>query len=454
MGAATGRLAILALILLGLAVGCRETPPPDQPAGVARDPGAGESPMAPAAGIATPGRSPTPQIAVAPAIAGPAAGLAGDSPAATPLFRFLEPFDGQPTGPQPWRPAGWDITIHSRDRDYWSSLESMSAHHGPHCEGPPAEHAVGEYADSVFLCNDHVMTALFASDYGVIYLTPDRLVDFSAGEAVVRFDLSTLRTSTRDWIDLWLTPYEDNLQLPLEDWLPDLNGEPRRAVHIRMEFGDRSAVNGSFGGEAVRDFVAEELPERAWAGYETFLEPSATQRETFELRLSADHIAFGMPDYDYWWIDTAIEPLEWRQAIVQFGHHSYNPLKNCPTCAPNTWHWDNVTIEPAVPFTIIPGEPRAVDEVNDEVTFPAAAPENAHLRFAGIGEELEVSFDGGRSWQPATLQSQESFAEEHFRSYWMPVPAGIGAVHFRGRSWWGGPWHVRDISIWAPPLSP
>ena len=39
------------------------------------------------------------------------------------------------------------------------------------------------------------MTSINASGYGVIYLTPDQMVDFSAGEAVVRFDMSTFRTS-------------------------------------------------------------------------------------------------------------------------------------------------------------------------------------------------------------------------------------------------------------------
>ena len=61
------------------------------------------------------------------------------------------------------------------------------------------------------------------------------MVDFSGGEAVVRFDLSTLRTSPRDWVDIWLTPYEDHLQLPLDNWLPDLTGEPSRSVHLRMD---------------------------------------------------------------------------------------------------------------------------------------------------------------------------------------------------------------------------
>jgi hypothetical protein len=38
-----------------------------------------------------------------------------------------------------------------------------------------------------------MMTATNASGYGVTYVTPARVVDFSAGTAVVRFDVATLR---------------------------------------------------------------------------------------------------------------------------------------------------------------------------------------------------------------------------------------------------------------------
>jgi hypothetical protein len=85
------------------------------------------------------------------------------------------------------------------------------------------------------------------------------------------------------------------------------------------------------------------------------------------------------------------------------------------------------------------------------VNFPAPAPANAHLRFAGIGNNLEVTFDNGVTWQPAQMQALRQAAEEHFKSYWMPVPAGTTAVAFRGAPRWGAGWRVRDISIWAPP---
>jgi hypothetical protein len=92
---------------------------------------------------------------------------------------------------------------------------------------------------------------------------------------------------------------------------------------------------------------------------------------------------------------------------------------------------------------------RAVDAEATQLRFPAPAPENAYLRFAGIGNQLELSCDGGKTWQLALKQSQEKSAEEHFSSYWTPIPAGTESIQFRGDDWWGGSWVARDISIWA-----
>jgi len=370
-------------------------------------------------------------------------------PPEEPSFAFLESFDGDPDHPQAWNSANWDITVHSRDRDTWLALETMQADHGANCEPPPTTHPISAYEDAVFQCKNHMMTALNAEGYGVIYLTPDHMVDFSEEEAVIRFDLSTARKSPRDWIDLWITPYDHNLQLPLNEWLPDLNGEPQESVHIFLDFSN----NSRFKADVVRNFNAEMLsrtPE-GWQGYEYILDPSPKKRETFELRISDTHIKFGLPEYDFWWVDTDIASLGWQKGVVQFGHHSYNPTKGCDSCEPNTWHWDNINIEPALPFTIIGAERRYVDEDTDaSVHFATPAPENAHLRFAGIGNNIEVSMDGGATWQLAALQAQEKQADEKFRSYWMPIPAGTTDIQIRGEKWWGAGWHVRDISIWSP----
>ncbi len=370
-------------------------------------------------------------------------------PPEEPSSGFLESFDGEPDHPTAWNSTNWDITVHSRDADTWLALETMQADHGANCEPPPTTHLISAYEDTVFQCKNHMMTALNAEGYGLIYLTPDHMVDFSEGEAVIRFDLSTARKSPRDWIDLWITPYDHNLQLPLDEWLPDLNGEPQESIHISMDFSTTSL----FKAEVIRGFDAQVLPSTSegWQGYESLFEPSPKERQTFELRISDTHIKFGLPEHDFWWVDTDIASLGWQKGVVQFGHHSYNPNKGCGDCSANTWHWDNIDINPATPFTMIGATRRYVDEDTDsQIQFAAPAPENAHLRFAGIGNNIEISVNGGATWQTATLQAQEKQADEKFRSYWVSIPAGTTDVHFRGKSWWGAGWHVRDISIWSP----
>jgi hypothetical protein len=369
---------------------------------------------------------------------------------------FIETFDGRPETPQPWHPDNWDVTVHSRDRETFYELEPMDAGHSEHCGAPPASHHLGgSYDDAVFQCNDHVMTAINASAYGAIYLTPNQLIDFTTGEAVVRFDMSTVRTSGRDWIDLWVSPFDDHLQLPLDRWLPDLNGEPQNALHIRMDqFGPQGGPPQTiFRGSIVRNFTVEPIGGNTWTGYESRLTPNATRRDTFELRLSRTHVKFGIPGYQFSWIDIDVADLGWAQGILQLGHHSYTPGKDCPSgsvCAANTWHWDNVQISRALPFTMLHADRRYVDlKTPPGVNFSQPAPENAHLQFVGIGNVIEVSYDGGASWQGVNLQAQIDFHEDHFRSYWTPIPAGTTSVQFRGVGWYGGEWMVRDVSVWA-----
>ncbi len=375
----------------------------------------------------------------------------GDYPTHLPIIlsppTFSDSFDGAPAAPTPWRGPGWEVTVHSRDISTWDALEPMQAEHGPDCAPPPGTHRVTAYEDAVFQCRDHIMTAVNASGYGAVVLTPAALVDFSRSTAVIRFDVSTARKSGRDWIDLWITPYEDNLQTPVRDWIPDLNGEPRRAVHVAMGF-DRG--NSSFTAGVVRNFNYTQLTSRDWRGYEQVLRPSAMQRETFELQISRTRIRFGMPAYNLWWVDSTIPALDWSQGVVQLGHHSYTPTKSCTGCGPNTWHWDNFMMLPVAPFKIEQVAQRyASAQTPARVSLAGPAPANAHLRFSGIGRSLQVSFDDGRTWVNAARQAQEKNDEGAFWTYWMPIPAGTTAVRFRGQNWYGGGWRVKDISVWA-----
>jgi hypothetical protein len=367
-------------------------------------------------------------------------------PALAQTTAWISMFTGQPTAPLPYNPATWDVQVHSRDMDTLTRLEPMAAQHGANCSGPPNTHQISGYDEAVFQCNDHVMTAIYAEGYGAIYLTPDRMVDFSSGEAVVRFDMSTFRTSMRDWTDVWLSPWDDQIPLPLETWLPDLTGPPRRAIHMRLDSSENVSF---FRGEVIKDFQGTGVNEN-YDNYESFLTPSATRRDTFELRVSRTSLKFGMPAYNRWWVDTTFSDLGWDRAVLQLGHHSYNPGKGCDTCGPNTWHWDNVSISRSVPFTMLKADlPYVSDSTRRSVTFPSPAPSGSSLRFVGIGEGLQVSFNGGQSWQDAQMHDVELAPSDHFKPFWMAVPTGTTRVDFRGQGWYGGPWMVRGIAIWS-----
>jgi hypothetical protein len=376
--------------------------------------------------------------------------------------RFVESFDGQPETPTPWRSASWDITVHSRDVETFDVLSAVDAGHGSGCEPPPATHVVTAFESAVFQCKDHVMTAINEQGYGMIYLTPDQLVDFSDGTATIRFDVSTARTSVRDWWDVWITPFDDQLQLPLDLGTDvDANGPPRRAIRVGLGTENQMVAQVFDDFEAVDfgEYPEGQVPGEWWTGYESFLEPDARRRDTFEITISPGHLRVGMPDYDFWWIDADIPELDWTHGVVQLGHHSYNPTKDCNVtntprppideCTATTWHWDNVVIDPAVPFTILPATERAADAGAPTLQFAEPAPSGAHLRFTAIGDDVHVRFDGG-DWIMAEPQATKGANPvDHFTSYWMPVPAGTTSVEFDGEDWFAEDWLVRDASFWS-----
>ncbi len=373
--------------------------------------------------------------------------------------RFVETFDGTPSSPEAFSSPAWSVNLSSRDPDTWTVLEAMDAHHGPGCEAPLATHEVSRYEDAVFVCADHLMTAVNASGYAVAYLTPHALVDFSRGEAVVRVDVSTFRASGRDWIDLWVTAFDDQMALPFNpgEGDVDLQGAPRNAVHLEMDRGC-----SGFRLTWYRDGRQYGDSPGCWglADWNQVLVPDARRRDTLELRISRTGVRLWMPDYNLTLAEASVD-LGFDAGVVQLGHHSYNPRKDCheanspmdaEDCAPTTWHWDNVTISPARPALISATDTRMVKD-DSRVTFDHAAPRGAFLRFSAVGR-VEVSFDGGRNWNPAQKQDsvlKGAYHPEHASSYWMPVPEGATSARFRFTQdgWYRGPFHARDFSIWS-----
>ncbi len=404
---------------------------------------------------------------------------------------FTETFDGAPTTPQPYTNLmqnNLDIAVQSRDWQTFLQLEPMESQHGPDCSAPidangnmVMHHNDGNYDNAVFKCADHLMTSIIAGGYGVIYLTPNAMVDFSNGEAVIKVDASTLRTSSRDWWDVWITPFEDNVQLPFNMGEVDMNGEPKNAVHVSND-GNANGGGTGFHPDIIKDFQSTDDfhafsgDYNWWTGYEQFMKTSPKKRTTFELHISRTHLKFGIPAGQideagnpvnggnaFWWIDKDISPLTWSQGVVQFGHHSYNPQKDCTpdptmkTCYPDTWHWDNISISPAVPFMMLKANKRVVSANGDSVTFNAPAPANSKLRFSGVGT-IQVSFDNGTTYIPA-LKAQSSgivgvtgYHPEHMSSYWMPIPQGTSTVKFKfsADDWYNnGPYEAKDFAIWT-----
>lgn len=404
---------------------------------------------------------------------------------------YKRAFAPSTSAPVPWTQVAalnsFDIVTHSRA--YHFGYPSIPAQHGSDCSAPPATHLNnGSVENVVFQCRDHIMTSFLDDNYGAVYLTPNQLADWSGGEAVIKWDVSTQRTSDRDWWDVWVTPYESNLVYPVEDFYPDGEGLPTAGLMVRLDgYPGNNMLEGFTLANGTENEIAGPLARENFVPY---VPESPTVRTTFELHVSRNHIKFGIPSQPqnpkvpaggFWAIDNDIAPLSFTQGVIQFGHHEYNPGKDCPTdggcrdgAFSTTWHWNNFSMSSAVPFNLLrANERRAYGDENQPgtFTFPQAAPGNAFLRFEALsGSPLEVSFDGGLSWTKAKVQPSSnagkpgnSFDDGAYTSYFTPVPAGTTRVHLRGvGGWWGyldgatnwpSPpsvaWIARSASIWA-----
>lgn len=350
---------------------------------------------------------------------------------------FVENFDADPTSPQAWQPDNWDIQFHNRESPFWATPEPMMGHNSATCGAAPAHHAITTWRDSTYVCLHHLMTAVQGSMYGAIYLTPPAMVDITT-EGTISWQNSTLLTSDRDWQDVWVTPFAQNLTMPLYDWLPDLQGEPGTAIHVSRDFG-----RGAWLVNVVRDHVSTQV---AYLNEPADLPRTQAGVTTYEIRLTRTGIKFGLPEHNLW-VDASFANLGFTAGVVQFAHHSYSPEKNGGGNFANSWSWDSFRISPTKPLTITHASPRLV--VGDgAVTFPAA-PANAFLRFSGV---CAIEMDTGTGFKPVARQAQEFRFVEHFSSYFVPIPAGLTSAKFRfaGEGWYQGfPCAVRDATVWT-----
>jgi hypothetical protein len=300
------------------------------------------------------------------------------------------------------------------------------------------------------------MTALRADAYGVIYLTPNQLVDLRGGPVTISFDLSTERMSVRDWIDLWLTPWDENLAVPLEASDPDLQGPPKDSIQVTTNPAENSPILLTTRDRVRREYTPGWSVPSMGEGVAPGTNQAAT-RQRFQLTVGNGRARFERmssataPALTFW--DELVD-FPFETAVLQLGHHSYTPTKD-NAGVPATWHWDNVAISRAVPFDMERSIERFADERDDTVTFERGAGADSWLRFSAIGKP-EVSFDDGRSWVEARRQDGLGQLEgdhhpEHFSSYWMEIPKGVASLRIRFESddWYSGPWFAEGFAIWS-----
>lgn len=375
---------------------------------------------------------------------------------------FLETFDGDPASPTPFRSsADWTISANSRVAETQNRMAGMQGQHSSACGPPPESHYVADYEDAIYTCKNHMMTAITSGpaslgNYAVGVFQPNYILDFAGEAATISFDVSTERASRRDWFDVWITPYDDLLRIPVRDFSPSMQGTPKDGVMVGLRAFSRT---GAFDVEIVDDFAVSEIDGPVeWIGYEDFLEPSPKVRTTVEITISKTHIRVGMPDHDFYWVSKPIPGgLDFDKAVVQFTHQSYDVMHCDDGCqdGPNTWHWDNISLAPAVPMTVFHANRRAVHAATASfVTFDGPAPANAHLQFTGYGFDLQVSYDTGLTWHDVETQHNREIHDWRWKNYWMPIPEGTQRVDFRGREPWNGRWQIQDISIVSPQRRP
>lgn len=361
---------------------------------------------------------------------------------------FAETFSGTPAAAVPFTSASWAFSVVSTNSTYGDALGApdSNAQHGPACQAPgengTVTHTVNLFADLVYQCADHVMTHLNDDQYQALEMTPNQLVDLT-GPATVKFDVSTLPRSTRDWIDVWIQDPATQEADPLDSQAPTAQGNPRNALHIGM-VGSQVPVSQDVGNRAFRAEVYDSnrqvtVREATAPGWMSVLPAlSAQTRRTIQVDFTRAHVKVWMPEFNLVWVDADIPQLPFTEGVVSFGHHSYSPHKgNDPvagggadTGVATSWHWDNMTISPSIPFEIIHSDHRSA-QYNDTTartfTLEKPAPANSVLRFTAHGDGLKVHFNGG----PAVDAIRSgAWTGQGSTSYLMPVPIGTTTLTF------------------------
>lgn len=404
---------------------------------------------------------------------------------------FLETFDGDPASPETrlnnvdgWftspivqSPKGWDNT-----------LTPMTAQHGTDCAPPPATRPIsGSFAETVFGCKNHLMTAMNPKSTGtansMTNLQPNQMLDLSSGNGTVKIDVSTKSPTPGSWWEIWFTPKEHWLQHPSDHWL-HFSGVPKRAMKIQIsDFGPtdkRLQVEGYDNYQMAPNQQAFGDSEN-WQGTQIFNKVSFDDRsrDTYEIEIRDNRYV------DVYITDRNTETRDFvrsvlmpegflgNDVVVQFADANYEPDLNgkvgcsgeadCPKKTPATWHWDNAFISPAKPYQIIKADKYVVNggyvggiNTPQKLTFASPAPVGAKLAFVGqaVNNNFDVSFDGGATWvdpvakrpandPPGTGIAGGAYDLLHFET---PAPVGATEILIRGQ---GSSWSTNYLDGWG-----
>lgn len=438
---------------------------------------------------------------------------------------FFDSFDGTPTTPTPYsNPNSWDIFVQGFNPHETGLVVPGGdprggniAQHGPNCEPPgfpytpQNSHVMQTQADAVFLCgsgdNTHLMTSPGLTGYGAVYMIPPAVADFSNGPATIAWDMSTLRSSARDWVDIVLTPWAEQSQMAYNNNDQHI---PIHNLHVSLAgtnvFLASQRINGGVQYAQGQDVTIQGDGATTWDQVFQAQNPpmveSASRRDTFTLTLTRTTISVclaklgGVGDYSYhgqspfcWLRNAALpQPLDdsvWHgQTVVQINHRTYNPEKSCidtqvppppdpidsanvdhtayseVTCPNDTWHWDNVNFRPAVPFTATKSVPESFESHTGSpttVSFASPSQPGGYLTFVAFSHtpDLRVSYDGGATWaaphiQPA-IAPNNGASEENGEAIFDPMPAGLTSIMVRGNNGFWGTFEAEAFHLIGPP---
>ncbi|MBI1863587.1 hypothetical protein HYS00_05740 [Candidatus Microgenomates bacterium] len=354
---------------------------------------------------------------------------------------------------------GWDF-----------ASQPMDAQHNMMCAAPPTSRPITAFSDTVFMCKDHIMTAVSPPDggtsSGIVTLKPNHLVDLSQGEATIRIDVSTSSPSAGDWWEIWFTPWEDQLVSPTDHWYHHA-GPPKNA--IQLEVSDFPVDNSKRWAHQVYHNYQMQIPEFSndgstiafWMGpdFRSRVPVSDTRRDTYEVRMTQNHmkllIKSPQTGGNYSLVDEFDIPGGFgsNAAVVQFQQSNYEPRKgrkigctvdNCPDfTTPNTWHWDNAEIFPAIPYKIVGvNEFQIVNGRNPHtLTFKEAAPLGARMLFNGqsVNNTFNLTFNTGESRAASAVRPHNGLAtggglshDPDFLTYTVDVPVGATSATIDG----------------------